>query len=104
MWLRCVWPWGLRVKGSENADPSVTTYMTGVSIWVRLRGSQVSKARPRGKPGQAGAPFDFYRRISTEARDDKGEGGIPHGQLTLSFVIPAQPRDLQFSLQVRIEV
>jgi hypothetical protein len=30
----------------------VRTDITGVSIWVRLRGSQVSKARP-------GAPFDL---------------------------------------------
>src|ERR1700733_1234616 len=48
---------------------------SGVSVWDRLLGSQVSKARPRGTPGQAGhpsiTPFDIAEGTSFGRRLDE---------------------------------
>src|ERR1700736_2910887 len=37
-----------------------------VSTGDELHGSRVSRARPHGTPGQAGAPFDYYRHTTEE--------------------------------------
>jgi len=42
-----------------------------VSTGDGLHGSQVSKARPHGTPGQAGAPFDDYPRMTEEGSKKK---------------------------------
>jgi hypothetical protein len=58
--------WGTRPGGKDSAESSaallVTKRRVGVSSGNRFEGSQVSKARPHGTPGQAGAPFDFTLR------------------------------------------
>ena len=68
--------------GPESPRYPVVT--SRVSMEHSLRGSQVSKARPHGTPGQAGAPFAFFRHGGFRMRVLVQErGGLDRIQIAL---------------------